>query len=55
MVQKKAFVIIFGLGYRSYESALETLKQERLDSRHETLCLNYLKYHKHSSMFPLNN
>ena len=58
MVQKKAFVIILGLGYRSYESALETLKQERLDSRRETLCLNFAlkcsKSPKHSSMFPLN-
>ena len=58
MVQKKAFVIILGLGYRSYESALETLQQERLDSRRETLCLNFAvkcsKSPKHSYMFPLN-
>ena len=38
MVQKKAFTIILGLGYRSYEATLETLKQARLDSRHQTIC-----------------
>jgi hypothetical protein len=58
MVQKKAFAIILGLGYRSYEAALETLKQERLDSRRQTICLNFAlkcsQSPRHNSMFPLN-
>ena len=58
MVQKKAFAIILGLGYRSYEFALETLKQDRLDSRRESISLNFAlkcsKSPRHNSMFPQN-
>ena len=41
MVQKKAFAIILGRNYESYESALEILDQERLDTRRTKLCLNF--------------
>ena len=58
MVQKKAFAIILGRAYLSYESALETLQLERLDSRREALCYNFAnkctKSQQHSSIFPLN-
>jgi hypothetical protein len=58
MVQKKAFAIILGRAYLSYESALETLQLERLDSRREALCYNFAnkctKSPQHSYIFPLN-
>ena len=58
MVQKKAFAIILGKDYLSYESALGTLQQERLDARRESLSCNFaLKCTKsplHSTIFPLN-
>ena len=58
MVQKKAFAIILGRAYVSYESALEVLQLERLDSRRESLCYNFAekctKSPQHSSIFPLN-
>ena len=58
MVQKKAFAVILGKEYRSYEAALLTLEQERLDSRRLTLSYNFaLKCThspRHSFMFPLN-
>ena len=58
MVQKKAFVIILGQDYLSYENALSTLKLERLNVRRETLCLSFAKKCtqsvKHCAMFPPN-
>ena len=58
MVQKKAFAIILGENYRSYESALEILDQERLETRRTKLCLNFAlkctQSPQHNHMFPLN-
>ena len=58
MVQKKAFAIILGSSYTSYQSALISLHQERLDTRRLQLCLKFAtkctKSPKHCSMFPLN-
>ena len=58
-VQKKAFAIILGKNYYSYESSLSYLKLERLDSRRETLCLRFAKKcldnPNHKLMFPPNN
>ena len=58
MVQKKAFAIILGKDYESYESALLTLHQERLDSRRKDLSYKFAikctKSKRHSSMFPPN-
>ena len=57
-VQKKAFAIILGRSYTSYEMALLTLKQERLDMRRQNISLKFaLKCtvsSKHKSMFPAN-
>ena len=57
-VQKKAFAIILGRSYNSYEMALLTLKQERLDKRRLNLSLKFaLKCtmsSKHKHMFPAN-
>ena len=57
MVQKKAFAVILGTGYMSYESALLTLKQDRLDTRRQNLSLKFaLKCtlsNQHKTMFPL--
>ena len=58
MVQKKAFAIILGKNYTSYEHALHTLAQKRLDARREDLTLKFAekcsKSPRHSHMFPLN-
>ena len=58
MVQKKAFAIILGRKYCSYKTALDTLKQERLESRRMQLCLKFAekctKSSQFQSMFPLN-
>ena len=58
MVQKKAFAIILGSDYVSYENALTSLNQQRLDERRNALTLNFAikctKSPKHSHMFPLN-
>ena len=58
MVQKKAFVLILGRRYTSYEAALLNLKQERLDTRRQTLsykfALKCTQSNKHSHMFPPN-
>ena len=58
MVQKKAFALILGARYLSYESSLLTLRQERLDTRRQNLSLNFaLKCtlsNKHKTMFPPN-
>ena len=57
-VQKKSFAIILGNEYNSYESALTTLKQEKLETRRENLACKFaLKCatsHRHKSMFKLN-
>ena len=58
MVQKKAFAIILGKTYKSYESALASLSQERLDSRRENLshkfALKCSQSHQHKYIFPPN-
>ena len=58
MVQKKAFALILGRSYTSYEAALLNLKQERLDTRRQTLshkfALKCTQSSKHSHMFPPN-
>ena len=43
MVQKKAFVIILGKDYVSYENALTILDLKRLDARIDDICLNFAK------------
>ena len=57
-VQRKAFVIILGPEYVSYNSALKTLGQERLSVRRETAALTFgrkcVSNPKHADMFPLN-
>ena len=57
-VQKKAFAVILGRNYTSYESALSLLKLERLDIRRVNLChsfaLKSAKSSRHQSMFPPN-
>ena len=58
MVQKKAFAVILGQQYTSYEAALSTLNQERLDRRRLDLsykfALKCTQSDRHSSMFPPN-
>ena len=58
MVQKKAFAVILGTAYVSYESALLVLEQERLDVRRLELSYKFAskctKSPRHSSMFPPN-
>ena len=58
MVQKKALAIILGRQYSSYETALNTLNLERLDTRREDLSFRFAlkctKSHRHNSMFPPN-
>ena len=41
MVQKKAFAVILGTAYVSYESALLVLEQERLDVRRLDLSFKF--------------
>ena len=41
MIQKKALVIILGVNYTSYESALSELNVERLDHRRTELCYSF--------------
>ena len=59
IIQRKAFVIILGNQYTSYQSALLTLQQEHLDTRHHNLCYKFVlkctQSKKHRSMFPLNH
>ena len=56
MVQKKALAIIIGRQYSSYETALNTLNLERLDTRREDLSFRFAlkctKSHRHNSMPP---
>ena len=58
MIQKKAFVIILGKAYISYEVALEKLNQERLDDRRTNLSIKFaekcVKSNQHKNLFPLN-
>ena len=58
LVQKKATAIILGKEYINYESALNQLRLERLDTRRTNLCYNFalscIKSPKHKSMFSLN-
>ena len=58
MVQKKACAVILGKDYHSYETALEALSLERLDSRRMSLCYNFAlkssQSQRHKSMFPPN-
>ena len=58
MVQKKAFAIILGKSYSSYNSALASLSQEPLYTRRENLsykfALKCTTSSKHQSMFPPN-
>ena len=55
--QKKAFAIILGRKYTSYENALRTLEQEKLEIRREKITLKFpLKASQdtnHSKMFPI--
>ena len=58
MVQKKALAIILGASYNNYESALNELHLERLDTRRTELSYNFTvkctMSTKHCSMFPKN-
>ena len=58
MVQKKAFAIILGKSYTSYEGALANLNQKRLDDRRTNLSIKFaqkcVKSSQHKNMFPLN-
>ena len=55
--QKKAFAIILGNEYTSYEKALQYLGQNKLCERRKDICLKFakkcLKSEQHSDMFPL--
>ena len=57
-VQKKAFAIILGNEYSNYNLALQTLKQDRLESRRIELAYKFAikctKSRRHSTMFPRN-
>ena len=58
LCQKKAFAVILGKNYVSYETALTKLKLDRLDTRRVNLCMSFAvkctKSSRHSSMFPNN-
>ena len=41
LTQKKAFAVILGKDYNSYESVLIKLKLDRLDQRRTKLCYNF--------------
>ena len=55
MIQKKAFAIILGKGYRSYDNALKVLQQDNLSTRRLKLCKNFAikctNNPKHTDMF----
>ena len=57
-VQKKAFTIILQHDYKSYNSALVKLGQEKLSDRRKAAALNFGRKSannpKHTDMFPLN-
>ena len=56
--QRKAFSIILGPNFKSYEKALVTLEQERLSDRRLAAAVKFgekcTKNPKHSDMFPRN-
>ena len=58
MVQKKAFAVILGKNYMSYERALLQLNMERLDTRRENISIKFAlkctKSVRHMHMFPPN-
>ena len=58
ITQKKALAIVYGKDYTGYERALQLASIERLDTRRDTINLNFakkcLQNPKHSDMFPLN-
>ena len=58
MIQKKAFAIILGAEYRSYNFALKILCQEKLNDRRLKLCHSFAakctSNPKHADMFTLN-
>ena len=58
MLQKKAFAIILGSGYRSYRNALEKLSQDTLYTRRLQLCKNFAekcnKNPRHADLFTPN-
>ena len=57
-VQKKAFAIILGSGYKSYSQALKYLSQEELRLRRLKLCTTFAKkctlHPRHTDMFKIN-
>ena len=57
LVQKKAFAIILGNQYASYQATPLVLHQDRLDVRREKLCLKFaskcVKSEKHGHMFKI--
>ena len=57
-VQKKGFAIILSKKYQSYESALATLNQDRLDTRRLNLCYKFAnkcsQSPRHKAIFPAN-
>ena len=58
MIRKKAFAIILGQNYQTYENALNILCQERLDTRRKHICLNFAlkctKSNLHYKMLRIN-
>ena len=50
-VQKSAFAIILGDGYKSYSTALRELKMDTLENRRTTLCLKFAKKSYRSDKF----
>ena len=59
MIQKKAFAIILGLNYKSYNNALTVLSQDKLSARRLKLCENFavkcVKSERHADIFPLRD
>ena len=55
--QRKAFIIILGPEYKSYDSALQLLDQEKLSARRITAALKFgqdcVRNPKHADMFPV--
>ena len=58
MIQRKAFAIILGANYRSYNNALEVLSQNTLNTRRQNLCetfaLKCIKNPRHQDLFKVN-
>ena len=57
IIQKKAFAIILGPEYKSYNNALTVLNQEKLSTRRLKLCKNFARKcvgnERHADIFPL--